>query len=256
MKIPFDIKYRPQIERGEYKLVTRDGRPARIVCWDALGESGELVVLVKSLNKKAETSLRYSKDGFISAGDFSDLFIITPELTESEDEKMINELQGFLSSFGSDYFGTGEWQKFDEWLEKQKGQKPEGNTAIKGGDFITDGLRVFLVLANVAERNLGEIYSTFCESLLLCVNGNVCCDGKDFRGFRLATDEERARFIHDLKVGTKLHWKPSKEQIDALEHFIRSWGESGTMSPQNPILCAAKSLYNDLTRLMRYEQVH
>lgn len=49
---------------------------------------------------------------------------LAPELTMSEDEMMINELQGFLSSFGSDYFGTGEWQKFDDWLEKQKEQKP------------------------------------------------------------------------------------------------------------------------------------
>lgn len=49
---------------------------------------------------------------------------LIPELAESEDEKMINELQGFLDSFGADYFGTGEWQKFHDWLEKQKEQKP------------------------------------------------------------------------------------------------------------------------------------
>jgi hypothetical protein len=49
---------------------------------------------------------------------------LVPELAMSEDERMINELQGFLLSFGSDYFGTGEWQKFDNWLEKQKEQKP------------------------------------------------------------------------------------------------------------------------------------
>lgn len=48
----------------------------------------------------------------------------------------------------------------------------------------------------------------------------------------------------------QIHWKPSKEQMIALEYFIRSWGESGTMSPQNPTLCAAKSLYNDLKKLM------
>ena len=82
--------------------------------------------------------------------------------------------------------------------------------AIKGGDFITDGLRVFLVLANVAERNLGETYSTFCESLVLGVDGVVYCNGKDFRGVRLATDEERARFIHDLKVGTNLRETPAE----------------------------------------------
>lgn len=45
------------------------------------------------------------------------------------------------------------------------------------------------------------------------------------------------------------HWKPSEEQMEALEHFVRSWGESGTMSPQNPTLCAAESLLNDLKKL-------
>ena len=45
---------------------------------------------------------------------------VFPEFAESEDEKMINELQGFLDSFGADYFGTGEWQKFHDWLEMQK----------------------------------------------------------------------------------------------------------------------------------------
>lgn len=52
------------------------------------------------------------------------LELIFPELAVRDDEWMINELQGFLSSYGSDYFGTGEWQKFDDWLEKQKEQKP------------------------------------------------------------------------------------------------------------------------------------
>lgn len=46
------------------------------------------------------------------------------------------------------------------------------------------------------------------------------------------------------------HWKPSEKQIDALEYFIRSWGESGTMSPQNTILCAANSLLIDLKKLL------
>lgn len=47
----------------------------------------------------------------------------------------------------------------------------------------------------------------------------------------------------------KAIWKPSEEQIEALEYLIRSWGESGTMSPQNPTLCAAKSLLNELKKL-------
>lgn len=36
--IPFDLKYRPEIESGECKLVTREGFAARIVCWDAKGD--------------------------------------------------------------------------------------------------------------------------------------------------------------------------------------------------------------------------
>ena len=35
MKIPFDIKYRPEIESGKYKVVTVvDNKPVRIICWD------------------------------------------------------------------------------------------------------------------------------------------------------------------------------------------------------------------------------
>lgn len=57
-------------------------------------------------------------------------------------------------------------------------------------------------------------------------------------------------FIYRFKsLRSQPHWKPSKEQMKALEYFIRSWGESGTMSPQNPALCAAKSLLNDLKKL-------
>ena len=32
MKIPFDIKFKPQIESGEYKVVTSFGEPAEIGC--------------------------------------------------------------------------------------------------------------------------------------------------------------------------------------------------------------------------------
>lgn len=49
---------------------------------------------------------------------------------------------------------------------------------------------------------------------------------------------------------TRKEWKPNEEQMEALEHFIRSWGESGTMSPQNTILCAANSLLTDLQKLL------
>ena len=38
-KIPFDIKYRPEIEAGEYRVETREGEPVEIVLWDWCGGS-------------------------------------------------------------------------------------------------------------------------------------------------------------------------------------------------------------------------
>ena len=33
-KIPFSIAYRPQVESGEYKVVTREDCPIDIIKWD------------------------------------------------------------------------------------------------------------------------------------------------------------------------------------------------------------------------------
>lgn len=101
-------------------------------------------------------------------------------------------------------------------LEHQSKQKPTDKVEpkFKAGDFIANGRRVLLVLANKEERNLGETYSTYCEGLVLDVYGNVLVDDKDFSGFRLATDIERANFVHDLKVGTKINYKPAWSEED------------------------------------------
>ena len=89
-------------------------------------------------------------------------------------------------------------------------QQPAESDVIKGGDFISDGKRVFLVLANVKERNLGETGSTFCEGHILGVDGVVYCNGDNFIKFKRATSNERAKFIHDLKVGVELKEQPAE----------------------------------------------
>lgn len=93
-KIPFDIKYRPQIEAGEYKVETRSGNTARVVCWDRVGI--QLVVLIG----KDEDVLTYNLDG--TTGQQmqlpSDLFIVTPEEELTEFEKKLWEV---LKSEGS-----------------------------------------------------------------------------------------------------------------------------------------------------------
>ena len=45
MKIPFDIKYRPQIESGKYAVFTDCGEPVEIVKWDCKGNCPILAVI-------------------------------------------------------------------------------------------------------------------------------------------------------------------------------------------------------------------
>ena len=62
MIIPFNIKYRAQIESGEYKVRTASGKPARIVCWDmntALGDP----ILALITDGDREYSCTYREDG-------------------------------------------------------------------------------------------------------------------------------------------------------------------------------------------------
>lgn len=83
-KIPFDIKFRPQIESGEYKVETSDGCPARIICWDSpINEDRPIICIV--YDNQIE---QYKADGRYDYETCNyDLIIITPEpeLSEFED---------------------------------------------------------------------------------------------------------------------------------------------------------------------------
>ena len=98
MKIPFNIKYRPQIESGKYKVQTRDGSPARIICWDRHATEPNddcILVALITLENNSESALYYYSDGHLwnkanGEGDSSsDLFIITPEAELTDLEKAI-----------------------------------------------------------------------------------------------------------------------------------------------------------------------
>ena len=82
-KIPFDIKYRPQIESGEYKVKTRFGEPVEIVKWDC---RGEYPILACIFDGDTDDSAFFSNDGKGMSGSEDVLYIITsePELTEFE----------------------------------------------------------------------------------------------------------------------------------------------------------------------------
>ena len=93
-KIKFEIKYRDNIESGKWKVVTRDGLYARIICWDA-SPMKPIVALVEGdirlMGCGGVTPLTYTSMGnFLDNGTETenDLFIITdePEITKFQEK--------------------------------------------------------------------------------------------------------------------------------------------------------------------------
>lgn len=109
-KIPFDIKYRPEIESGKYKVVTAEGRPVRIICWDKreYGGNKTLIALIPA-NTGTECIYQYFIEGiptFNASPDKWALQIETeePEWTEFEKE-FDNALRSYrCEDFKGDYF--------------------------------------------------------------------------------------------------------------------------------------------------------
>lgn len=96
-KIPFDIKYRPQIESGEYKVILDCGVKAEILAWDKPGEY-PIVCMAK---KEGAIPFRTNSNGiayhYPEGSNYSDLFIITPELELTDWQKFIS---GCLQKYG------------------------------------------------------------------------------------------------------------------------------------------------------------
>lgn len=93
-KIQFDIKFRPQIESGEYKVETQNGYTARIICWDRKDNNYPIVALFEEEKSGTECLLSYTQNGQHVKGtsNVSDLFIVTPEPELTEFEKAFDNL--------------------------------------------------------------------------------------------------------------------------------------------------------------------
>ena len=95
-KIPFDIKYRPQIESREYKVGTRSGKNVRIICWDKIG------VPIVALVGDADDIVTYNRDG--TTGQQmqlpSDLFIVMPEEELTEFEQEVSDIVEYCKEHG------------------------------------------------------------------------------------------------------------------------------------------------------------
>lgn len=88
MKETFDIKYRPEIESGKYRVVTRRGEPVEILKWDAKGGDFPIVGLVTLIETDTQEPYSFMTDGRFDPNaviDDLDLFVTNePELTKFE----------------------------------------------------------------------------------------------------------------------------------------------------------------------------
>lgn len=99
--IPFDLKYRPEIESGECKLVTREGCAARIVCWDA---KGDWPILALYDDNGDEYVTWAHEDGRRNDEDsLSDLFIL---IDEPEEEEPLTEFEEAFKRIVLEKFGA------------------------------------------------------------------------------------------------------------------------------------------------------
>ena len=110
MKIPFDIKFRPQIESGEYKVETRCGNPIRVLAWDL--PYGFPIATAEFTEDNRVIVESYSADGWVGYGEKeNNLVIVTPgpELSEFENklrvicENAVRESQLFPKRTSEDF---------------------------------------------------------------------------------------------------------------------------------------------------------
>ena len=106
MKIPFDIKYRPQIESGECQVETKNGVSVRIICWDAKASDREDIIALVGSKLGSENCQRYNIRGHLisdtSADRNWDLYIITDEVEEelSDFEKEVCTVSNLCLNLG------------------------------------------------------------------------------------------------------------------------------------------------------------
>ena len=95
-KIPFNVKFKPQIESGEYKVVyvensSMEQYPVEILKWDSNSDAGCIVCCIRRKGKDRISAFDENGEHKVS-GEGNRLFIVTPEEKLTEFEKAFDNL--------------------------------------------------------------------------------------------------------------------------------------------------------------------
>lgn len=104
-KIPFEMKYRPEIESGKYKVVTADGRPVRIICWDKAEYGGNktLIALIPA-STGTECIYQYYPNGIPISSVTLDKWRLQIETDEPKWTEFEKEFDNAIRSYRSEDF--------------------------------------------------------------------------------------------------------------------------------------------------------
>ena len=162
---------------------------------------------------------------------------IFPELRESEDERIRKELVQFLTEIKSiSEGGRDSWHvrkedakmctDFLAYLERQKEQKPR----LIGEDSVEKMARQMYETGQTIEEQKPAEWSEEDEKMLAAISKALGCDTAEKtlvnEGVTLVM---AAGFLESLRPS----WKPSEEQMEALEYVIRDYREDSCNATAN-----------------------
>lgn len=185
MRKKFDIKYRPQIESGEYKVETEDGNPVVVMDWD-WNHYGKHSIAVKVTCEEKNLGYLYSDNGDPVTLFAPDLFIVTPEPELTEFEKAFDNLAESYHSDGNPDEIACCKEYAAELLEiGRKEIIKQGNIVIPVDDF---NKRLCVAMEHAREEALKDlprwkkcsqntIYSTKCNLIVNGIGRYIILDG-------------------------------------------------------------------------------
>lgn len=107
VRVPFEVNLAKEISNGtkEGKVVTRDDRNARIICWDAEGDH-PIIALIKYYDKEYPYS--FCMNGLSQDGDYLnvDLMLEIPEYMTFKDGDVYKTEKGSVAIYNGNYQAT------------------------------------------------------------------------------------------------------------------------------------------------------
>lgn len=258
------------LEDKSRKIVTRDGKPARIICYDVKkGKQDDynvpIIALVDRGEEIGEMSYYYSEDGrFLKNPDQThnfDLFFADEEEELTDFEKAVEKTMPYkiqinmLKSISQQLLDLAikEIEKENPYSGNQKQEWSEedeklyisalwhikyscGNGGHDSGEY-----EVYNWLKSIKDRVQPQSKQEWSEEDKSMYIRTLGILGKCYMGELPTKVEEELKWFKSIEP--KSHWKPSKEQMDELKDVI------DFLKSNNILEKEMETLYNDLKKL-------